>query len=79
MKKTTVTVPYDDEKLSAIKLFLSKKNLDLEKELVSCMDSLFKKFVPAEVRNYLELKDGNPPSAPAKRPSAGTAAAQDKQ
>ena len=79
MKKATVSVPYDEEKLSAIKLFLSKKSLDLTKELTVCMDGLFKKYVPPEVRSYLELKDGNPSPTPAKRPAAGTAAAQDKQ
>ena len=72
MKKVTVTVPYDDEKLSAIKLFLSKKSIDLEKELTACMDGLFKKHVPPEVRSYLELKDGGAPLAPAKKtPGAG--------
>ena len=79
MKKTMVTIPYDDEKLTAIKVFLSKKNLDLIKELTACMDGLFKKYVSPDVRSYLELKDGGALPAPAKRPAAGTTAAQDKQ
>jgi len=77
MKKTTVTVAYDEEKLSAIKLFLSKKNLDLEKELTACMDSLFKKYVPPEVRSYLDMKDGNVSEKPARRSAASAAAPPD--
>ena len=58
MKKVNVTVSYDEEKLNAVRLFLEHKNLKLEDELTAIIDSLFKKHVPAGVREYLELRDG---------------------
>ena len=51
MKKSTITIAYDEEKLSALRLFLSQKNLDLDKEL----------------GDYLELKDGTAPDKPGKK------------
>lgn len=56
MKRTNITIGYDEEKLTAIRLFLSEKNLDLEKEVNGILDSLFKKYVPAPVRNFIEQK-----------------------
>ena len=57
MKKANITVSYDEEKLNAVRLFLEQKNLKLENELTALIDTLFKKHVPASVRDYLELRD----------------------
>ena len=69
MKKSTVTISYDEEKLNAIRLFLTQKDLDLDEELNGVLDSLFKKHVPLSVRDFIELKDVVAPSSPAKRPA----------
>lgn len=58
MKKVTVSVSYDDEKLSALRLYLGQKNTTVETELVSALDALYGKTVPANVREFLELKTG---------------------
>lgn len=58
MKKVNVTVSYDDEKLSALRLYLGQKNSTVEAELVSALDALYGKTVPANVREFLELKTG---------------------
>ena len=58
MKKSTISISYDEEKLSALRLFLTQKNLDLDKELERHFDRLFSRHVPQNVRDYLELKDG---------------------
>jgi len=61
MKKSTITMTYDEERLNAIRLFLMQKNLDLDTELEGFFDSLFKKIVPPDVRRFLEMKDGSTP------------------
>lgn len=54
MKKATVSFEYDDERLKAIKRFATKKNISYKEELKGCMDKMYKKYVPATVREYLE-------------------------
>jgi hypothetical protein len=57
MKKATISICYDDEKLSAIRMFLSQKGLDFEAELLSTADTLYKKHVPLGVREFIDMKD----------------------
>lgn len=56
MKKVSVTVQYDEEKLNTVKIFLEKKGLTLSDEIVKFIDGLYNKNVPAQVREFLELK-----------------------
>ena len=58
MKKANITIAYDAEKLSALKLYLGQKNLSVEAELVAAADSLYIKTVPANVRDFIELQAG---------------------
>ena len=57
MKKITISFNYDEEKLSAVKMFISQKDTDLDAELEGFMDSLYKKHVPLGVREYIEMID----------------------
>lgn len=56
MKKVSVTVQYDEEKLETVKIFLEKKGLTLSDEIVKFIDGLYNKNVPTQVREFLELK-----------------------
>lgn len=56
MKKASVTVQYDEEKLNTVKIFLEKKGLTLSDEIIKFIDGLYNKNVPAQVREFLELK-----------------------
>ena len=58
MKKTTITLSYDEEKLSALRLYLSQKELSLETEMVSAIENLYLKTVPANVRDFIDLRAG---------------------
>jgi hypothetical protein len=69
MKKTSINITYDEERLNAIRVHLALKNLDLDTEINGVLDTLFNKHVPPSVRNYIELKDAVAPSATAKRAS----------
>lgn len=59
MKKANITIAYDAEKLSALKLYLGQKNLPVEAELVAATDNLYIKTVPANVRDFIELQAGS--------------------
>ncbi len=58
MKKTIITFSYDDEKLSALRLYLQQKEQTLENELISASDSLYIKTVPSNVREFIDLHTG---------------------
>ena len=47
---------YDDEKLSAIRLYMSQRDLDFKEEFEKSVDSLYAKYVPANVREFIDMK-----------------------
>ena len=57
MKPTTIQFEYDDARLEAIRICLADKQTDLNHELESFMDSTYKKYVPAPVRDFIEKKE----------------------
>lgn len=67
MKKTTVTISYDEAQLSALKLYLEQKNTDVESELGRALDTLYQKMVPAGVREFIGMRSGNVQQAPVPR------------
>lgn len=68
MKKTSISVSYDEEKLSALRLYLEQKGIQIEEELTKSLDALYAKNVPAGVREFLNLRSGNAePSVPKMR------------
>ena len=58
MKKTNISVAFDEEKLSALKMYLSQRNTTVEKELAKALDVLYGKTVPAGVREFIALRSG---------------------
>ena len=59
MKNIAVTVSYDEEKLSALKLYFEQRGLQVENELAKALDTFYTKIVPSSVREYIELRTGN--------------------
>ena len=68
MKKTSVSIMYDDEKLSAIKLYMSQRDLDFKVELEKSVDALYAKYVPANVREFIDMKDSQVKTPKPKKP-----------
>lgn len=68
MKKTTVSVAFDDEKLSAVKLYMEQKGLSFETEMEKAADVLYGKYVPAGVREFIELSAGTKTVPKLKKP-----------
>lgn len=52
MKKISVSVSYDEERLSTLRLYLEQKGMQVEDELTKSLDTLYAKNVPAGVREF---------------------------
>lgn len=73
MKKVSVTISFDEEKLAALKMYLAQKNMQVESELEHALDSLYVKNVPSGVRDFIEMKSGAvtaPPKPRKPKPSS---------
>ena len=77
MKKTNITVAFDDEKLSALKMYLGQKNTTVEKELTKALDVLYGKTVPAGVREFIALRTGAELSTEKKKKNVAPSAVAD--
>ena len=70
MKKTNVTISFDEEKLTALRLYMEQKDLQLEDELTKAMEGFYGKHVPSNVREFIEMRSGDTsdPTPRARRP-----------
>ena len=68
MKKVTISISYDDEKLNALKLYLSQKDTQVEDEMTKALDVLYTKTVPSGVRDFIEMRSGENPAPKPKLP-----------
>lgn len=58
MRNENIVIPYEEEKLMALRIYTEHKGLNLDKELVGAVDALYSKCVPSQVRDYLAAKCG---------------------
>ena len=73
MRKTSVSIMYDDEKLNAVKMYMEQRDLDFKAELEKSVDSLYAKYVPANVRVFIDMKSVlTKPSKPKKQKEENT-------
>lgn len=77
MKKITVSVSFDDEKLSALKMYLEQRGQSVESELEKSIDTLYAKTVPAGVREFLDLRSGTPTKTAEKKKKPVSSAVAD--
>lgn len=61
MKKESISISYDEEKFSALKLYIENKKSTVEDEMIKALDLLYTKTVPAGVREFIDLRNGNAP------------------
>ena len=62
MKKASISIFYDDEKLSAVRMYMKQKDLDIKSELEKTIDSMYTKYVPSNVREFIDMKAVQKPS-----------------
>ena len=65
--KKSVTVSVDAEKLTALEMYLGQKNLKLSEELEKFSEQLYQKYVPSNVREFIELTAAKKPPRKAKK------------
>ncbi|MDU7338868.1 MAG: DUF6103 family protein [Clostridium sp.] len=63
MKKESITVQMDGEKLRAVKRYMEKKDADLTQELCDSLQKLYEKYVPTSVREYIDEGCEDDPAA----------------
>lgn len=78
MKKATLTITFEKEKLDALTYYMEKKNVKLQAELSDTIQKLYEKYVPQPTREYIEdkLQCENMPSKSKKMETAKTNASQ---
>ena len=59
MKKANIVITFDEEKLAAVKMYMSQRELDLKTELEKMLDGMYVKFVPSNVREFIDMKAEN--------------------
>ena len=58
-----LNISFDEDKASALVLYLSQKGTTVETELEKALDTLYSKTVPAGVRDFIDMKSGTVSSA----------------
>ena len=56
MKKAGINIFYDDEKLSAVRMYMKQKDIDIKSELEKTIDSMYARYVPSNVREFIDMK-----------------------
>lgn len=69
MKTDTVSISMDAEKLHAVKLYMGKKDAELEQELAAQLQRLYEKYVPGNVREYIDERPEEQPPILPRRPA----------
>ena len=64
MKKVTISISYDEEKLSALKLYLEQKGTQVEDELTNALEVMYSKNVPSGVRDFINMRSWAEPAPP---------------
>ena len=67
MKKSNISIPFDDEKLKATRYYADKKEISIEDELEECLQKIYEKHVPKDTREYIELTNSVLPVKPKPR------------
>ena len=68
MKKATITIAFDSEKLDALEFSLHKEHSSAQAYLESALNAAYEKTVPEPLREYLDSKAA-PAAAKPKRPA----------
>ena len=59
---------YDAEKLSTLRLYMKKSQVDLSAGLEKCLDRLCEKHIPKDVRDLFELRKQEQATRPTRPP-----------
>lgn len=77
--KKSVKVSVNAEKLAALEMYLGQKNMKLSDELEKFSEQLYQKYVPSNVRDFIELTTAKKPSRKAKKDTSAESENQSEQ
>lgn len=77
--KKSVAVSIDAEKLSALEMYLGQKNMKLSDEIEKFAEQLYQKYVPSNVREFIELTAVKKPSRRTKKDASTESENQSEQ
>ena len=60
--KKSISISVNEEKLSAIEMYLEQKNTTLAAELEKYADQLYGKVVPQNVRDFIDMMSAKKPA-----------------
>lgn len=58
----SVAITISDEKLAALEMYLEQKNIKLSDEIDKCIDGLYQKNVPQNVRDFIDMMSAKKPA-----------------
>ena len=65
--KNAITITLAPEKLSALTMYMKQKNTSAEAELEKYAEQLYQKFVPQNVRDFIDMMSGQLDQKPKKK------------
>ncbi len=65
--KKCILVSYEEEKLLALRIYAEQRGVSIEDEMAQTAEALYQKYVPANVRAYLDMKAEGQKSKKAKQ------------
>lgn len=77
--KKSVNVSVDAEKLAALEMYLGQKNMKLSGELEKFSEQLYQKYVPSNVREFIELTAAKKPPKKQKNTAPAESGNQSEQ
>ena len=67
--KKSISITVNEEKLSAIEMYLEQKNTTLAAELDKYVEQLYGKIVPQNVRDFIDMMSAKKPARKQKNPA----------
>lgn len=58
----SVAITISDERLAALEMYLEQKNIKLSDEIDKCIDGLYQKNVPQNVRDFIDMMSAKKPA-----------------
>ena len=68
--KKCILVSYEEEKLLALRMYAEQRGVSIEEEMAQTAEALYQKYVPANVRAYLDMKAESAKSKKKAQPAA---------
>ncbi len=77
--KKSVSISVNEEKLSAVEMYLEQKNTTLAAELDKYVEQLYQKNVPQNVRDFIDMMSAKKPARKPKNPAPAETEKQSEQ